>query len=138
MATFFRDHLRQADDRVVIIGSDSPTLPREHVTAAFERLRQADVVLGPATDGGYYLVGMRGRCWPIFEGIEWSTPTVLADTIDRVRQAGAKLALLPPWYDVDTAADLHLLRGHVAGLIYSGAAAGLAATVRVLGLDRES
>lgn len=138
MAGFFRDQLRDPADRVVLIGSDSPTLPREFVEQAFVMLGEADIVLGPATDGGFYLVGMRGRCWPIFDGIEWSTPTVLADSIDRVRQAGATLALLPPWYDVDTEADFHLLRGHVAGLIQTGAADNLKATVRVLGLDRES
>lgn len=138
MASFFCDHLREPDDRVVLIGSDSPTLPREFVERAFVMLGEADIVLGPATDGGFYLVGMRGRCWPIFDGIAWSTPIVLADTIDRVRQAGATLALLPPWYDVDTEADFHLLRGHVAGLIHAGQADDLPATIRVLGLDRES
>jgi len=138
MTSFFRDQLRDPTDRVVLIGSDSPTLPREFVEQAFVMLGEADIVLGPATDGGYYLVGMRGRCWPIFDGVEWSRPTVLANTIDRVHQAGATLALLPLWYDVDTEADFHLLRGHVAGLIHAGQANILPATARLLGLDRES
>ena len=138
IVSFFCDQLRDPTDRVVLIGSDSPTLPHEFVERAFAMLGAADVVLGPATDGGYYLVGFRGRCWPIFDGVTWSTATVLSQTIDRVRLAGASLALLPPWYDVDTEADLHLLRGHIAGLIHAGTAGDLAATTRVLGLDRES
>lgn len=138
IVSFFCDQFGSPSDRIVLIGSDSPTLPCEFVERAFEMLGEADVVLGPATDGGYYLVGIRRRCWPIFEGVAWSTATVLSQTIDRVRQAGASLALLPPWYDVDTEADLQLLRGHVAGLIHAGAAGDLEATARVLGLDRES
>ncbi|MFN0051443.1 MAG: DUF2064 domain-containing protein [Planctomycetales bacterium] len=117
---FFAERLRRDGDRVVVIGSDSPTLPREFVEQAFELLDTADVVLGPATDGGYYLVGQRGRDWPIFEGIDWSTPRVLQQTVARVVQSGARLALLPPWYDVDTPEDWQLLAGHIQALLASG------------------
>lgn len=120
MGRFFADHLQSPTDRAVLIGSDSPTLPRALVEQAFQALDTADCVLGPATDGGYYLVGLRGRAWPIFDDITWSAPTVLAQTIARVQSAGTRLALLAPWYDVDTAADLALLGGHIAALQAAG------------------
>lgn len=135
MARFFREHLRQPADRVVLIGSDSPTLPREYVEQAFALLQTADCVLGPATDGGYYLIGQRGVCRPIFEDISWSTSEVLAQTICRITAAGASLSLLPPWYDVDAVAGWNLLRGHVAGLVQAGAEINLDAVRRVLSLD---
>jgi hypothetical protein len=120
LARCFALHLRQSDDRVVVIGSDSPTLPLEHVERAFELLGDADCVLGPATDGGYYLVGQRGRCRPIFDAIDWSTPRVLEQTVTRIADCGASLALLPPWYDVDTPDDLRLLAGHLRALQAAG------------------
>jgi hypothetical protein len=132
MAAFFEAHLGGPSDRAVLIGSDSPTLPADYIEQAFRSLEHADCVLGPATDGGYYLVGMRGRCWPLFEGIEWSSPRVLSQTVERVVSAEARLALLPPWYDVDTVADWEMLRGHAAALRHAGGAGELEATLRVL------
>jgi len=76
-------------------------------------LADADVVLGPSLDGGYYLVGTRRPQPGLFEGIAWSTPEVLDQTLERVRGAGLRAAFLPPWYDVDTAADLRFLRTHL-------------------------
>lgn len=146
MERFFREQLGSAQDRVVIIGSDSPTLPREFVERAFELLGDVDCVLGPATDGGYYLVGMRGTCWPVFSGVEWSGPRVFEQTVWHVQGLGAKLAVLPPWYDVDTVADWQLLRGHLRGLMAAGQGGApggqvenlsYEATARVLGLDIE-
>lgn len=107
-------------ERVVIIGSDSPLLPLEYLERAFVMLRDRDVVLGPATDGGYYLVGLSRRLPILFDRIDWSGPRVLADTIARVHEASATLALLPPWSDVDTLEDLHALRGYVAALRAAG------------------
>jgi glycosyltransferase A (GT-A) superfamily protein (DUF2064 family) len=102
------------------------------VEHAFELLEAADCVFGPATDGGYYLVGLRGRVWPLFENIDWSGPRVLAQTIERVAAAAARLALLPPWYDVDTSDDWQMLRGHVAALRQAGIKLDLPATLRLL------
>lgn len=130
---YFDQHVVAADDRVIVIGSDSPTLPREFVERAFDDLRGADCVLGPATDGGYYLVGMRARVWPLFSNIEWSGRGVLDETVTRVARARAKLALLPAWYDVDTPADLQVLAGHVRALAVAGSAVNLEATRRALG-----
>jgi uncharacterized protein len=103
----------------VVIGSDSPTIPASFVDQAFEHLNLRDAVLGPATDGGYYLLGLR-KPLPIFDTIDWSTRRVLRQTIRRLEQNQASLALLPPWYDVDTREDLDLLRGHLAALVQAG------------------
>ncbi len=116
MQAFFQEQLKRPEDRVVVIGTDSPTLPEEYVDDAFEMLNDVQCVIGPATDGGYYLVGMQGSVLPIFEGISWSQPDVLHETVARVEQTDAKLAMLPVWYDVDTAEDLRFLRGHVRAL----------------------
>jgi hypothetical protein len=93
---------------VVIIGSDSPTLPRQFLVDAFARLRTCDVVLGPSVDGGYCLIGARVAVPELFTGIAWSTPEVLPETLRRL--AGYSHWLLPTWYDVDDAADLEHLR----------------------------
>ncbi|MBW3541398.1 MAG: TIGR04282 family arsenosugar biosynthesis glycosyltransferase [Planctomycetes bacterium] len=116
MATFF-DHVRsQGPSRAVLIGSDSPTVPAEYIQRAFELLTRHDCVLGPATDGGYYLVGLKGRTPHVFEGIEWSSCRVLSQTVERVAECGASLEMLPPWYDVDTLDDVEFLRGHLAAI----------------------
>lgn len=138
MAQFFLEHLRAEQDRVVIIGSDSPTLPREYVERAFELLQSADCVLGPATDGGYYLIGARGTCPPIFEEIAWSTSEVLAQTIALIDKFGLSLSLLPPWYDVDTMDDWNFLAAHIRGLIRAGSEINLEHVCRVLGVDTVS
>ncbi|MSR56560.1 MAG: glycosyltransferase [Planctomycetaceae bacterium] len=121
MESFFRTFARGPYDCSVIVGSDSPTLPIEIVEQAFERLHRADVVLGPATDGGFYLIGQRGFSRPIFESIEWSTSRVLAQTVAAIERCSASLTLLPPWYDVDTSDDWQLLIGHLQALRASGA-----------------
>ena len=97
---------------VVLIGTDIPSLPAHHITQAFDLLRTKDVVLGPSTDGGYYLVGVSRSTLEIFEDVEWSTPSVLSQTIDRVQRAGRTLGLVPPWFDVDTPEELDFLLAH--------------------------
>jgi len=90
--------------RVVLIGTDSPTLPATMLRAAFKRLDAADAVVGPATDGGYYLIGAR-RPLPssVFERMPWSTASVAAETLRRLASAELRVAVLPRWYDVDDA-----------------------------------
>ena len=132
LRSFFADQLDDTTARVIVIGSDSPTLPREYVERGFDLLDDADCVVGPATDGGYYLIGMRGRLLPIFAGITWSSAAVLEQTVSRIESAGAKLALLPVWYDVDTLDDLRLLRGHVRALRRTQSPLNLDAVARTL------
>jgi uncharacterized protein len=96
---------------VMIIGTDSPTLPDAALQEAQEALArdQADVVLGPVDDGGYYLIGLRRPSPSLFHGIEWSTDTVLLQTLARAKAAGLRTHLLPRWFDVDTEPALRRL-----------------------------
>jgi len=102
---------------VMALGSDHPTLPLELVHRAFERIEAgADVVLGPAEDGGYYLIALHPRAVAsrLFEGIAWSTDQVLAATLDRCRELGLAVELLPEASDVDTPEDLRRLAARMA------------------------
>ncbi len=129
---FLAGRLRAGAMKVVVVGSDSPTLPIDLVAEAFARLDAADVVLGPATDGGYYLFGCR-RLPPCFVGIPWSGPGVLAETVARLTDPAWRLALLPPWYDVDTAEGWAMLRGHLLALRRAGIDPGAPATEALVG-----
>lgn len=106
-ATFETLHAR-GFRRVVAIGADTPTLPSGFVRRAFALLNRPDidVVLGPADDGGYYLIGLAAPQPALFRDIAWSTDRVRALTIDRAADAGLRLVCLPLWRDVDTFADL--------------------------------
>ncbi len=101
--------------RVVVIGSDSPTLPPEFLVSAFATLRlDADVVLGPAVDGGYYLIGAALPAPDMFSGIPWGTDRVLDSTLEALARTGVRVSLLPRWHDVDVPADLDRLRADLA------------------------
>ncbi len=113
MRGFFEGEFADGASRVVLIGSDSPTLDPTFVVSAFLLLLQKDVVLGPATDGGYYLIGLKPPVPPIFEGIDWSSSRVLGQTVARLEASGHTVGMLPPWYDVDTPDDWETLTGHV-------------------------
>jgi rSAM/selenodomain-associated transferase 1 len=120
MADFIARRIAEGAEAVVLVGADSPTLPVEYVGRAFDELDRADVVLGPALDGGYYLIGCGRRLPPVFDGVSWGTGRVLAETVARLADPAWRLALLPPWYDVDTPADWRLLCGHLAALRRAG------------------
>jgi len=97
---------RSGASNVIIIGSDSPTLPSDFVDKAFAALDLYDVVIGPCRDGGYYLIGMKEPCPGIFEGIKWSTETVLRDTLLNVKRLDKKYMILEEWYDIDKPEDV--------------------------------
>jgi len=103
-----RDLLTSGFDAVVLIGSDLPTLPLAHVAAALGILtRCGDVlVLGPAEDGGYYLIGLTQSRPELFARIPWSTPLVLQRTREAAEALGIALEMLPRWYDIDSPSDL--------------------------------
>ena len=126
---FFQARIRGKTERVVVVGADSPTLPITFIDEAFRELAWADVVLGPATDGGYCLLGCARNVPPIFDGIAWSGAAVLRDTIARLHES-SKIALLPPWYDVDTLEDWRMLQGHIAALRRAGRDPGAPRTER--------
>jgi rSAM/selenodomain-associated transferase 1 len=116
LVNIFSDLLREGFRRVVIMDSDSPTLPTAYVQEAFTLLSDPtyDAVFGPCSDGGYYLVGARAVHHGLFENITWSTSAVLAETLAQARLHGLKIALLPAWYDVDNGADLHKLAAELS------------------------
>ncbi|ADW68848.1 TIGR04282 family arsenosugar biosynthesis glycosyltransferase [Granulicella tundricola] len=97
---------------VCLIDSDSPTVPGAVFAKAVEELaRPGDrVVIGPSDDGGYYLIGLKVAHAAPFERITWSTGTVFEETVERCREAGLEVVVLPVWYDVDDAATLAVLK----------------------------
>lgn len=114
MVDAFAEMLTGEASSAVLIGSDSPDIPLAFIKRAFQKLKNADVVLGPAFDGGYYLIGMKRPIQPVFEGIAWSEPTVMRDTLERVQAANLSLSMLPPWYDIDSAESLRFLQTMLA------------------------
>jgi len=110
---------------IVLVGSDSPTLPVSYVQHAFDLLASHDVVIGPSVDGGYYLIGFSTQgvtlALPtVFEGIEWSTSVVFRQTVEKIASTRARLGLLPPWYDVDGIAELRFLHAHLHAMKLAG------------------
>jgi rSAM/selenodomain-associated transferase 1 len=97
---------------VVVVGTDSPTLPPTLIEHAFASLSagESDVALGPTEDGGYYLVGLRESFEGLFRNVEWSTPRVYRQTASNAARLGLRVLELPRWYDVDEREDLLRLR----------------------------
>ncbi len=93
-------------DKVVIIGTDCPKLKPEIIAKAFDELSEQDLVLGPAQDGGYYLIGLRRRIPKLFDGIKWGTDEVFADTLAIAQKLGLNIAVLPILADIDRPEDL--------------------------------
>ncbi|MPZ16750.1 MAG: DUF2064 domain-containing protein [Luteitalea sp.] len=108
----FEDLFRLGARSVILVGSDLPNLPVRFLAAAAKALEQRRdrVVLGPAADGGYYLVGLRVPHPELFSSIDWGTSHVLGQTLSLARQHGVDAHLLEPWYDVDEWKDLERLR----------------------------
>ena len=103
------DVFAQGFERCVLVGSDIPDLPAFMINDALEILRSVDIVLGPGTDGGYYLVGCKKDSLrrSIFADIPWSTARVFSETIQRIAGAGLDAAELPQWSDID---DIDVLK----------------------------
>ncbi|WP_460608257.1 TIGR04282 family arsenosugar biosynthesis glycosyltransferase [Hymenobacter terrigena] len=106
MAAAFAAAFEAGAGRVAIIGTDCPGLRDTHLNQAFVLLETNDLVLGPATDGGYYLLGLRQPQPELFRNKNWSTESVLADTLADAGRLGLRVAFLPTLRDVDNAADL--------------------------------
>jgi rSAM/selenodomain-associated transferase 1 len=109
--------LASGHEAAVVLNSDSPTLPTSLlVNTASILARPGDrAVIGPATDGGYYLLGLKAAHRRLFEDIDWSTERVAGQTMERAREIGLPIHVLPPWYDVDDLAALKLLHGELCG-----------------------
>ena len=103
---------RQGFSPLIMLGTDSPTLPQVYLSDAVELLesRKAEVVLGPTDDGGYYLIGLPQPLPGLLANVAWSTPNALTDTLRNAAALGRRTSLLPPWYDVDTPNDFQRLQ----------------------------
>ncbi len=110
MERAFAEAFHDGAARVVVVGADCPGITPRVLRDAFERLATADVVLGPATDGGYYLVGLRRPVRELFHGIAWGGEQVLQSTLDRAAELSQVVSLLEPLSDVDRPEDLHVWR----------------------------
>ena len=108
-------YLGQGYERVAIMNSDAPNLPASFLSAAFAALAgEADVVLGPCDDGGYYLIGIKRPAPRLLREVQMSTASVTADTLRLAAEEGLRVELLPDWYDVDDAASLARLANELA------------------------
>ncbi len=106
----FSETAAEGYNQMVIIGTDHPTLPTEFIMEAYEALSDVPAVcIGPASDGGYYLLGMSPLISGLFDGIVYSKPNVFSLTLGRAHESGATVTKLPVWYDVDTPEDLRRL-----------------------------
>ena len=104
-------------DCVLLVNGDSPTLPPRLLVQAIKALREPGerMVLGPASDGGYYLIGLKQPHEHLFTQIAWGTETVARSTCERAAEIGLATMLLPEWYDVDDIETLRCLRKELAG-----------------------
>ena len=100
-----RARLSAGAERVVVIGTDCPEIDEHVIGQAFAALDRADVVFGPAADGGYYLVGMRRLHHELFVGVPWSSERTLDRTLEAARAGALRVHLLSELADIDTAAD---------------------------------
>lgn len=111
MRNAFAQGFQRGYQQIIAIGADCPELDEACLRRAAGLLAESDVVLGPASDGGYYLIGLRRPEPRLFAGIEWSTATVLATTQARIRECGLSCSLMEEKEDID---DLATLRRHQA------------------------
>ncbi len=109
MDQVFKTLFAQGYRQVILLGTDVPTLPLDHFKQALTSLENHDLVLGPALDGGYYLIGLKRMAPELFADLPWSTDQVLRLTQEKATGIGLKASLIQPWRDVDTLADLEAL-----------------------------
>jgi uncharacterized protein len=106
MSHAFEWGFKQGYKRVIILGSDAPSLPLDYIREAFLKLKRYQCVLGPTFDGGYYLIGLNTWRDQLLKNIPWSTDKTLEKTLQRARQQRLSTHLLPYWFDIDTVDDL--------------------------------
>ena len=108
MAAAFRDAFARGHTRVILMGSDFPDLPRPFFEESIGALNTHDAVIGPAMDGGYYLIGFRKETFiqQVFEGMDWSTEGVFRQTLSILKAHRSRVYVLPAWNDIDTIEDL--------------------------------
>ena len=111
MGNAFRAAFKGGVRRAIVIGSDVPDLAAERVEQAFQDMQAHDVVIGPSSDGGYYLLGFDAACFvpDVFDGISWGTSRVFDQTMSVLEQHGLCVGVQPVWHDLDTRSDLDAL-----------------------------
>jgi rSAM/selenodomain-associated transferase 1 len=127
----FQEAFRAGYERVAIVGTDAPTVPRHYVEELLAVT--ADIGLGPADDGGFYAIAARRTHPRMFAGVRWSEPDTLMHTVAAIEAAGLTSALGPPWFDVDEISDLQRL---FSGPVPRHTAAWLRAHISRIGKDR--
>ena len=110
MKNAFASAFQKEYNKVVIIGTDCPDLNAEIIMNAFDHLQSDEIVIGPAEDGGYYLLGMKQVYSDLFENLQWSTNTVLSDTLKVCDELDLKYQLLPVLSDIDEERDLQAFK----------------------------
>lgn len=104
------EHALDESQHAVIVGTDCPFIDKPYIEKAFETLAQSDVVIGPADDGGYVLLGLSQCHEPLFESVDWGTERVLEQTQNKIRRLGLSLTLLNSLMDIDRPDDFDCLR----------------------------
>jgi rSAM/selenodomain-associated transferase 1 len=114
-----RQLLQRGHAAACVLNADSPSLPTRILVQAARALEQRSdgLVIGPSTDGGYYLLGVNRSRRRLFEEIDWSTPRVFEQTMQRAAELGLRVTILEPWYDVDDSAGLCRLRDDLASQV---------------------
>ncbi len=114
MRTALQTVFKRGFENVIIIGTDCPALDAEILAQAFSGLTRAGMVIGPAADGGYYLLGLKQVYAQLFEGISWGSDAVLKETLTAARKAGIRVQSLPELGDIDRPEDLKNLKNLAA------------------------
>lgn len=112
----FRIVFKSGAKRVVVIGTDSPALNKKLILGAFKKLKETQCVLGPAFDGGYYLVGLTSFYEEIFQHIDWSSDNVFNQTMGAIKKLRISFSLLDKGIDIDNKDDLSILSRHLPGI----------------------
>ena len=97
--------LAEGYQKVIVINSDGPSLPKDYLSQSINLLKDHDLVIGPSEDGGYYLIGCKEELSELFCGIAWSTDQVFDQTVVNANSLSLLTAVLPKWYDVDRPED---------------------------------
>ena len=105
--------LEKGNPKVIAINADGPDLPASYLLQSLADLDTHDLVIGPTTDGGYYMIGQKLPAPQLFDGIKWSTDLVLQQTLENAKISGLTYAIQPRWQDVDTGADVERLELHL-------------------------
>ena len=117
LSNALKGFLEKKTQKIVILAGDSPLLPQNYVEQAFSTLDKNEIVIGPAIDGGYYLIGMSSKAIDkyktVFELIDWGTSRVLDQTRKAIRSCSLSYHELPTWYDVDYPEDLEKIRNDI-------------------------